>query len=461
MRRETLTVCAVIALTGYPAERSTVVAQPVASTIVFDGARVIVGDGTAPIDDAVMVVEDGKLTRVGRRGDVAPPSGATHIALQGKTVMPMLMNVHGHVGYMKGNNVDPKNYNRENLLEDLRRYVYYGVAAVLSLGTDRGDLELRIRAEQRSGSLKDPSLALLLTANDGIVAPNPGSTNGGPGFAADVVREAGTPEEARRHVQELAKKKPGVIKLWVDDRNHTKPKLKPEVYRAVVEEAHAQGLRAIAHIYYLDDAKDLAKSGVDGFAHPVRDRPIDEELVRLMKEHDVFQCSTVGSLRPDRDVRFDDPALAETVPPEVRTAAKVPVGAAPSGDPEARHRMYAMVLMSLKMQGDAGIRIALCGDTGITGQFPGFSEHRELQAMVDAGLTPLQAIRAGTEISAAILGLRDMGTLASGKRADFLVLDANPVDNIANTRKIAAVYRGGQAIERAASKARWTGASDQ
>ena len=184
--------------------------------------------------------------------------------------MPMIVNVHGHVGYMKGATTGKEHFSRENVLDHLRRYLYYGVGAIQSLGTDRDGVEMAIRDEQRAGTLKDPGLALLFTAANGIVAPTPGSVNGGPFFATDVVQEAASPDDARRYVQALAARKPDIVKLWVDDRNGTKTKMTPDVYRAIINEAHQQGLRAVAHVYYLEDAKDLVHSGVDGFAHMVR-----------------------------------------------------------------------------------------------------------------------------------------------------------------------------------------------
>ena len=169
------------------------------------------------------------------------------------------------------------------------------MGAFQSLGTDRDGIELRIRDEQRAGTLTDPELALLFTADQGFVAPNPGSVNGGPAFAVDVVQEATSPDHARELVRTVAARKPDIIKIWVDDRNGTKKKLTPDVYRAIIDEAHRLGLRAVAHVYYLEDAKDLVRAGIDGFAHMVRAAPgVDAELAQMMKARDVFACSTMS-----------------------------------------------------------------------------------------------------------------------------------------------------------------------
>jgi imidazolonepropionase-like amidohydrolase len=179
-----------------------------------------------------------------------------------------------------------------------------------------------------------------------------------------------------------------------------------------------------------------------------------------MKQHDVFQCSTMSSSMPDR-AWLDEPELAETVPVAYRDYLKAmhTAGANPqSGDPHAPPQGYALMLINEKKESDAGIRIVVSGDTaGGEGRFPGYTEHRELQALAEAGIPPLQVIRDGTQVSADALGLRDRDSLVVGKRADFIVLRANPLDDMKNTRKISAVYVDGRAIDRAAMREHWTG----
>lgn len=428
------------------------------TTTVFAGARLIIGDGTPAIENATIVVRDGLIERTGQGDQVQVPGETVHVDLSGKTVMPMLLNVHGHIGYLKGVSVDLKNYDRENILNHLHRLSYYGVGAFQSLGTDRDDLELRIRNEQRLGQLE--SATVLLTAGLGIVAPNEKGVNGGPSFAGDVVLEADTPDEGRSHVRDLINKKVDIIKIWVDDRRGTKPKMKPEVYRAIIDEAHTHGMRVVAHVYYLDDAKALVRAGVDGFAHLVRALPgVDEELARLMKEKDVFACSTMGiQWRAVGDASWlDDPSLAETVAQDVLDKLRVRGSSGRvARDTAAARQMFVSLQHSIKKLHDAGVRIGLCCDTGITGSFPGFAEHRELEMMVNAGIPPMDVIRAGTQTSASILGLEERGALTPGKRADFIVLDANPLERIQNTRRIVAVYSGGRLIDRDALRKRWS-----
>ena len=432
--------------------------SPGPRVVVFDGPRVIVGDGSPLLEAARIVVRNGIIDQIGPPEVVAAPPGAFRVDLSGRTVMPTLVNVHGHIGYIKGGTTDKANYSRENVLEDLRRLAYYGIGVFQALGTDREGTEMRIRDEQRSGALADPALATLFTSGPGIVAPTPGAANGGPYFATDVVFEAASPEAARAYVRQLAPRKPDAVKIWVDDRNGTKRKMTPDVFAAAIAEAHLQKLRAVAHVYYLDDAKALARAGVDGFAHLVRAEPgVDTELVDLVRTRNIFQCSTLSIQKSavDGPRWLDDPALAETIPASVIAAWRGQVAKTSEAAATRAKSDYARLERSLRAMFEGGARVVLCGDTGLGTQAPGFTEHRELEAIVKAGVPPLQAIRAATEAGAAALGLTDRGTLAAGKRADFIALSANPIDDIANTRKIVDVYRSGVPINRAALRASW------
>jgi imidazolonepropionase-like amidohydrolase len=231
------------------------------TTRLFTGARLIAGDGSDPIDGAALLVVDGVIHQAGPAGTSAVPADAERIDLAGKAIMPTIVNPHVHLGYLKDASTDAGNFTRENVLDHLRRFVYYGVSVVQSLGTDRDDVELTIRNEQRSGTLTDPTLAFVLSASNGIAAPTPGEGNGGAFFAPEAILEASTPDQARQRVREVAAKNPDVIKFWVDDRGGTKAKFGPDVYGAIIDEAHRHGIKAIAHIYDLDDAKGVARAG--------------------------------------------------------------------------------------------------------------------------------------------------------------------------------------------------------
>ena len=393
---------------------------------VYEGARLIVGDGSAPIDNAAFVVQNNRFTQVGRRGQLKVPAGPARIDLTGKTVMPAIVDAHTH---------QPTTTTRDALVDSLQRKAYYGVAALISLGQDPGDLAFQVRGEII------PNAARFRTAGRGMTTPEPGRT--------DIPYWVTTEAEARKAVQELAAKKVDLVKIWVDDRDGKYKKVGPELYGPIIDEAHKHNLRATAHIVTLEDAKGLLRAGIDGFAHTVRDRDIDDEFVALIKKRsNFFQVPNL----PDRGVKTDLSWVSDTVPPEELKKLQDPVA---TDRPDAQ-RAYAIQARNLARENKEGILIAL----GTDGNVP-WSHHLEMEDMVAAGMTPAQVIVAATRNAAQVLKLTDLGTIAVGKSADFIVLDANPVDDITNTRRISAVYLRGTAVDRAALRARWTGRTSQ
>jgi imidazolonepropionase-like amidohydrolase len=425
-----------------------------APATVFEGARLIAGDGGPPIENSAFVITD-RVIAVGRRGEVAVPTGARRVDLTGKTVMPALVDDHVHMGYRKGTSFLADNYTRENLLDILDRFAFYGVAAVLETGTGRGDLPYKVREEARSGTR-------YLTTGSGFGMPNAGPGGAMRDSAYGVTTEA----EARADVRELAAHKPDMVKIWVDDRNGTVEKLKPNLYRAIIDEAHRHNLRVMVHTVELADAKDLLRSGIDAFAHMVRDKDVDDEFLALLKERPhVFFLETLWgerrALYAAKPAWVDDPALREAFSPDDITQLAEQLSPAPNANPQTVARARTMAETNLRNTArlyTAGVRIGLGTDTGgVTGgQFFGLGSHIEMELLVTrVGLTPMQAIVIGTRTSAENLGLDDLGTLEPGKSADFIVLDANPLDNIANTRRIDRVYLRGREIPRAALSAKW------
>jgi imidazolonepropionase-like amidohydrolase len=390
----------------------TAAANGAGGVMAFEHARVIVGDGTVLEDAAFTVTADGRFGAVGRAGEVAVPAGSPRIDLTGLTVIPAFVDAHVHLSR-----------EREALVRDLRRRAYFGVSAAMSLGQDTGDAVFAVRGEEIPGA------ALYRTAGRGITSPEPGRS--------DIPYWVTTPDEAVAAVREQAALGVDIVKVWVDDRNGMYEKLPPEVYAAAIQEAHALGLRVTAHLFHLADAKELLRAGVDAFAHGVRDTDVDEELVALLRERPNFVL--VPNL-PDRGVVVDLDWLRGSIP----DAELATLEAASSDRPEAQ-AAFAIQARNLARLAAEGVRIGL----GTDGNTP-WGPHLEMADMVAAGMAPADVLVAATRNSAQFVGLADAGTVAPGGSADFVVLEANPLEDITNTRRISAVYLRGQLIDRTA-----------
>ena len=378
---------------------------PATGVTAFVGARLIVGDGRAPIENSVILVNGTRFQQVGAAGQVQIPAGARNVSLAGKTVMPTIIDTHNHLSQT-----------REALIDDLKRRAFYGVSAAQSMGQDTADVPFQVREEVREGKI--PGAARFFTAGRGITAPEPGRTMA-PIWVTTVA-------EARKAVQDNAAKKVDIIKIWVDDRMGMVKKLSPELYTAVIDEAHKSGLRVIAHIYTLEDHKGVLRAGVDAFAHGVRDKDVDDEFVAMVKQHPNL---VLGPNMPDRGVVQNYDWLRESL-----TAAQfAELQKGNTNRPEAQ-AFHAIQARNLAKMNAAGVRIVV----GTDGNTP-WAPHVEMEDMVKAGMTPMQVITAATRNGAAFLKLTDVGTIEANKSADLLVLDANPLDNIANTRRISSV----------------------
>ena len=385
---------------------------------VFDGARVLVGDGGV-IENAALIVDDDRLVAVGQSGELDIPAGAERVDLTGRTVMPAIVDTHVHL-----------RETRDELVEDLQRKAYYGVGVVLSLGRGSSEMAFQMRDDVIPGA------ARYRTVGRGITRPEPGRT--------EIPYWISTEEDARTAVQELAAQNVDMVKIWVDDRNGQFEKLTPELYGAVIDAAHQHGLRVTAHVYTLEDAKGLLRAGIDAFAHGIRDMDVDDEVVELFRERP--HVVLVPNL-PGTGVATDLSWLSDTIPPDQLEQMQER-----SVDRPAAQEAFGIQARNLARLSAEGVTVAFGTDGGA-----GWSPHAEMEDMVMAGMPPAEVIVAATGTSADLLALDDVGTLEAGKSADFVVLEANPLDDITNTRRIVDVYLRGTAVDRAALSAAWVG----
>ena len=417
----------------------------------FEGARLIVGDGSAPIENSAFLVEGDTFTWVGRQGETEPPEGAVRLDLSGQTVIPALIDAHQHIGLpnVKAGTNLTDNYTRENLVEHLERTAYHGGAATMSLGLEFDEpLAFQLRDDVM------PNAALFLTSGRGIAAtPDAGPQSE---HLLGIPRGAIDEEQGRVAVRELHEYGVTLVKIWVDGRAGSVPKIGPDVYRAIIDEAHANAMRVVAHLGRTDalaDAKILLRAGIDGFSHTVRDRDVDEEYLELVRQHpDVF---TIPNL-PGNLLTMDDlPWLSETLPPSAIEGMREQIRQA-EGRPE-QDPFFSLQCRNLAKHREAGMLIGMGTDSGgVTIPFSvAWTAHAEMRDMVTCGLSPMEAIMSATRVNAEILGLDDLGLVAEGKQASFVVLDANPLDDINNTRRISQVYLRGAEVDRDALRAKF------
>ena len=418
----------------------------IAQVKVLKNFTLIDGTGRAPLPNAAMILENGRIAWVGPEAKLKPPPSAPVTDLQAKYIMPGIINLHVHLGATVGLDQNEKFFTPENVEKDLKTYASYGVTTVLSMGTDKDSI-FKIRDEQRAGR---PGETRIYTAGQGFVFK--GGYGGLPGVDQGVVSTVAEVEPA---VAAQAAKHVDFIKLWMDDHLGTKKKMPYPIAQAIIESAHRHHLRVVAHIFYLQDARQLVDYGVDGLAHSVRDKPVDQAFIDDMKKHGTWQMASTLSREASMFVYGQtppfatDPFFTRSISADVLAKIKSPAYQEKMrSDPD--FSMYPGFLRTaehnLKTLADAGVPYGMGTDSGPPGRFPGYFAHWEMELMVQAGLTPMQVITAATGNAARFLHARDLGTLEIKKWADLVVLDKNPLDDIKNTRTINAVYIAGNRV---------------
>lgn len=425
---------------------------PPSTATLYEGARLLLGTAAPPIERGAFLVDDGVIRAVGVQGSVEAPAGAQRVDLAGKTVMPAMVNVHVHIGYEGYSTWQAGNHTPGNVLDHLQRSAFYGTAATTSVGTSPIDQMVKVQSDQGAGTLV-PAARLLFMP--GFAPPN-----GGPDAVLrvatnelKVVNEVTTPAQARAAVQRLAGQGVRHVKAWFDDRRGSYPKLTPETYLAILDEAHARRMTLHTHAITLADQKMVVKAGTDVLVHMVQREPLDEEYLAILREARPYWATVIG-LGDPTEVCNPDPFFEQAMPDSVVATIRATMERRPLApscgppSPTAADREKQMAVNFPQMLA-AGARVVLATDTGIQpGHTFGSGEHVEMARWVQLGMSPAEAIVAATSRPAELMGQIDLGSLAPGKRASFIVLDANPLDDIKNTRTIADVYLDGARLDR-------------
>jgi imidazolonepropionase-like amidohydrolase len=419
-----------------------------AQVTVLRNVAVLDGTGRAVQQNQDVTIKGDKILSIKATSSVVP-KGAKVVDAAGKTIMPQLINTHGHLGLLKGTTMSSANYTEENIRAQLLRYEAYGVGAVLVLGTDHDEI-YGLREASRKGTLPG---ATIYTAGHGF-----GVKDALPplSFGMDQVFRPLTEAEALNELLQLAPKKPDVLKIWVDDLWGTLPKMKPEIYAGIIKEAHRLGLRVASHVFYLEDTRKLVGLGLDIVAHSIRDAEIDDSLLAEMKKRKVAYIPTLSLdefafAYQDEPQWLNSPFFQAALEPgvlEMVTSAEFKDKVRKNPNTAKEVSALQTALKNVKRIHDAGILVSMGTDSGAQPiRVQGFSEHMELELLVKAGLTPLQAITTATKNAATLLKVEDrLGTLEPGKKANFIVLDKDPSNEILNTRTINAVWKNGRRV---------------
>ena len=421
--------------------------------MLFQNASLIIGDGSV-LTNHDLLIENGLIVSLGE--NLPPPDTGLVVDLQGKWVMPALIDAHAHLGFQSRQSWGADNYDLENLTDNLEQYAYYGFGAVFSAGSDPAEIAQLLTATVRSRN----NLPEFLYAA-GLAPPGEGPNNQFLEQTSQVQARTGyqvlygvtDPESARQTVTDLALKGFEFVKIWVDDRGGSQTKLAPEIYRAVAQHAGEAGLKVFVHQQSASDMLDLISAGVDGFLHGRIGRDFTDELIERAVQSDVFVIPNLGLGELRREAIGEDQFLTPFLSQGLRESLSASEIRQMQPERDATNESELIAGFARIETGD--LDLVLGTDAGAVPGHPfGYTGHRELEIYVRLGMSPMDALRSATSLAAKHLGLRGLGLLEPGKQASLLILNSDPTSDIRNTRDIHSVYLNGQRVDRSAIASR-------
>lgn len=445
IRRKILGVAILFLISAqYSSAQQTATDEPLQ---IFSNVHLILGDGNT-IDRGYLASQRGVIQAIGTGAmQNIPPDAVVH-NLSGKTLMPALVNTHAHLGWEAYGKWGSQYFTAENLIDHLYRHAYYGVGTIISTGSDKEDIAKQVKTDQLKGNIGGARYHLSPGMGSPGGGPNPRFTDDPDYWGVHPLRDT---QQAAETVGDLAAKGYGIAKIWVDARDERRGaqiKLTPEIYSSVLTAAKNHDLRIIAHATTLGDHKSLVELGNRRFIHMPYDTAVDNDYLEMVQRNNVFIVPTLGMITKNEPYyvpAFQDPFFFDQVSPSTLESLNSNYSPPSNVQSEAVQQRSAMLANNLLKLKD---HVILGTDAGAVGDFFGFADHVELALFVRMGMTPMEAIIASTSRAAEAFGLDNVGVLAEGKAADFIILNANPLQEISNTREIADVYLRGERVDR-------------
>ena len=409
-------------------------AQP--AVVAIRGARVVDGSGAAP-RTATVLIRGSRIEAVG--ADVAIPAGARIVEGAGQTLIPGLFDLHTHLSS------SPVTGLKADWGKHLKAYLAAGVTTVDDFAVYT-EMFAPMRHLMASGAVQAPRVNLAVR----ISTPAGHGTESGQGDLYTLI--ASTPEQAHAAMKTALAYKPDVIKVFTDGwRYGFEPDLTSmnlETIAAIVADAHAAGIKVLTHTVTLGGAKIAARAGVDVLAHGIGDAAVDQELIAILREKKTTYAPTLAvyERKPASFAKRAMP-LQDAEAREILTAGAGHRSRTPDSQ-DARSRRWQFLMQNVKRLHEAGIPVGVGTDAGMPGTYHGFATWRELELLVEAGFTPLDALAAGTSVSAHALGLEgERGAIAAGKLADLVLVRGRPDEKIEDIEKTARVFLGGVELD--------------